>query len=221
MRPDPGPAPELGRERRAADRLSVFRWAILGVWATLLIVRVGLASWDPDANLSVLGSVQIASIVVGVVVVVSGLLHSWVLRRRRVDDALGAAVRRFDPTVRLVPAKPTPELRDAVTAEHPEIALADELLWGFGATEASLWQLDGLRAVRVLVIGWDRIVHVALEDGPTPDAAVVALHYIRPDDDGAVASFLVRRALGASRTLGHGQRIEQLVHDLAAERITH
>jgi hypothetical protein len=193
---------------------------VLGVWAVLLVVRVGLVSWDPDVNLTVLGSVQIASIVVGVVVVLAGLLQSWAMRRRRADEALGAAVRRFDPTVRLVPAKPTQELRDSVAAEHPEIQLADEVLWGFGATEASLWQLDGQRAVRVLVIGWDRIVHVALEDGPERDAAVVALHYIRPDDDGAVASFLVRRALGAGRTLGRGQRTEQLVHDLAAERIT-
>ncbi|MFZ7088417.1 hypothetical protein [Curtobacterium sp. RRHDQ10] len=201
------------------------RWVILGVWAALLVVRVSLGTWDPHTNLTLLGSVQVASVVVGVLVVVAGLRQSWVARRRRVDEALGAAVRRFDPTVRLVPAVPTDELRASVAAEHAEIVLPTSVMWGFGATEASLWQLDGNRATRVLVIGWDRVVHVALE---APDdtgsrggrAAVVAIHYIGPDDNGAVASFLVRRGLGSPRVLGRERRVEQLVRDLTAERIT-
>lgn len=226
MRPDPGPAPELGRTRRAVDRLAVLRWVILGVWAALLVVRVSLVTWDPDADLALLGSVQVASIVVGVLVVVAGLRHSWVLRRRRIDEALGVAIRRFDPTVRLVPAAPTDELRASVAAEHAEIVLPPSVMWGFGATEASLWQLDGNRAVRVLVIGWDRVVHVALEDqadsgSPGGDrAAVVAVHYIAQDDTGAVASFMVRRGMGSPRVFGRERRVERLVRDLAAERIT-
>lgn len=226
MRPDPGPGPELARAHRTVDRLSVLRWVILGVWAALLVVRVTLMTWEPDANLTLLGGVQVASIVVGVFVVLAGIRQSWLIRRRRVDEALGAAIRRFDPTVRLVPAVPTEELRASVVAEHAEIVLPSSVLWGFGATEASLWQLEGNRAVRVLVIGWDRVVHVALEDHADSGApggggaAVVAIHYIGQDDNGAVASFLVRRAMGSSRVFGRDRRVERLVRELSAERIT-
>jgi len=123
--------------------------------------------------------------------------------------------------VRLVPAAPTAELAQAVVAEHPDVQLDDRMMWGFGATDASLWQLDGRRAVRVLVVPWSRVVHVGVEDDAGADGrggAVLAMHYVRPDDTAAVVTFAVRLRFGSSRALPRGPRLEQLAAELAGER---
>ena len=159
-------------------------------------------------------------VAVGSAVIAVGVVRARWVRRRREDDALALAIRRIDPTVWLVPAAPTAELRAAVEDARPEVALGQRVTWAFGATEASLWELDERRATRLLVIRWSRVVHVALEDRHGDGrSCAVAVHYVRPDDSTAVATFFVRAAPGSRRLLGRGPRLDRLVADLARERI--
>ncbi|OIH93988.1 hypothetical protein BIU92_07820 [Curtobacterium sp. MCBA15_003] len=206
----------------AARRLMTLRWTIVGVWAALLVTRVVVISTAPHADLSWFGFVELAAIALGVTVIVVAVIRAAALRRRQADDSLALAVRRIDPTVWLVPAAPTAELRDAVAEVRPEVTLSEHVTWAFGATEASLWELEGRRATRLLVVRWSRVVHIALEDVHGTrgrGACAVAIHYVRPDDAPAVATFLVRSAPGSRRFLGRGPRLDRLVADLARERI--
>jgi hypothetical protein len=199
----------------------MLRWVIIGVWLMILVVRIVVVSVLPRVDRTVFGTVELSAVVLGVAVVAFGFWRAWVLRLRQFDQTLGVAIRRVDPTVRLVPATPTQELIDAVAAEHSDLELGRRVTWAFGATEASLWQLDDRKAVRVLVVRWSRVMHVGLEDAPGRRGAgsLIAIHYVRPDDSTAVATFAVRRAWGATRTLRSGPRLQQLAAELAAERI--
>ena len=204
----------------------MLRWVIVGFWAVLLTARIVVVSTAPDADLSWYGIVEFAAIGLGVAIIVVAVVRAAAARRRHADEALALAIRRIDPTVWLVPAAPTPELRSAVEELRPEVALGARVTWAFGATEASLWELDDRRATRLLVIRWSRVVHVGLDDthrqsseGRARAACAIAIHYVRPDDTPAVATFFVRTAPGARRLLGRGPRLERLVADLARERI--
>jgi hypothetical protein len=211
------------RLARGTDPWTLVRWAVIVVWAALLAVRVVMARLHPGADVMVLGVVQFLSTLAGVLVIALGVGMSWSRRVRTTDVSLGRAIRSIDPTVRLVAAVPTTELREAVAHAHPEVTLGRFVVWGFGATEASLWQLDGRQALRVLVIRWSRVVHVGIEDVPgaprSRRRAVIALHFHRPDGTSAVATFAIRKALGSVRLVGRGGRLSQLCADLAAERL--
>lgn len=197
------------------------RWVVVAVWAALLVVRIVMAAHHPEMDLSTFGVVEVGAIVLGLAVIALGVRHAWTMRLRRVDDALGLAIRRIDPTVWLVPATPTEELRDAVAAARPGIVLGRRVTWAFGATEASLWELDDRKATRVLVVRWRRVVHVGLEDvrvGRRTLPAVV-LHHVRADDQPAVATFFVRRGPGATALTTDREQLGHLVATLAAERV--
>ncbi|NQW92180.1 hypothetical protein HQQ88_17945 [Curtobacterium sp. VKM Ac-2861] len=210
----------------AAQRLSTLRWVIVGIWAALLTARIIVVATAPDVDLSWFGIVEFGAIALGVTVIVVAVFRAAAVRRRHADEALALAIRRIDPTVWLVPAAPTTELRDAIAEVRPEVSLGARVTWAFGATEASLWELDDRKATRLLVVRWSRVVHVGIEDvhgdGDHADArraCAVAIHYVRPDDTPAVATFFVRTAPGSRRLLGRGQRLDRLVADLARERI--
>ncbi len=205
-----------------ARRLAVVRWVVVGVWAALLVARIIVVARSPQADLTVFGIAEIAVIACGVGVILGGMLRMQGLRRRREDESLALAIRRIDPTVWLVPAAPTAELRAMVEGDRSDVELGPRVTWAFGATEASLWELDDRRATRLLVIRWSRVMHVGLEDVPAPrdrGACAVVLHYVRPDDSIAVASFHVRTAPGSRRLLGRGPKLERLLAELARERI--
>ena len=205
-----------------ARRLMVLRWVIVGVWAALLTARIILVATTPDADLTYFGVAEVVAITLGVVVIGVAVVRSQSIRRRREDEALALAIRRIDPTVWLVPAAPTPELRTSIETIRPEVSLGHRVTWAFGATEASLWELEDRRATRLLVIRWSRMVHVGLEDVPTPsdrNACAIAMHYVRADDSIAVATFYVRTAPGSRRLLGRGPKLERLLAELARERI--
>lgn len=222
-----------------ARRLATLRWVIVAVWLVLLITRIVVVSTAPGVDLSWYGIVEFGAIALGVVVIVVAVVRTATARRRQADEALALAIRRIDPTVWLVPAAPTPELRGIVNEVRPDTHLGSRVTWAFGATEASLWELDERRATRLLVIRWSRVVHVGLEDvadgvdgsgqlgsSTRPDgsggarrACAVAIHHVRPDDTPAVATFFVRTAPGSRRLLGRGPRLDRLVADLARERI--
>jgi hypothetical protein len=196
------------------------RWTIVGVWAALLTARIIVVALSPDADLTYFGVAEVGVIALGLVVIGVAVVRTQTLRRRREDDALALAIRRVDPTVWLVPAAPTAELRTAVEAVRPAVSLGHRVTWAFGATEASLWELEDRRATRLLVIRWSRMVHVGLEDVQGDGRSwAIAMHYVRPDDSTAVATFFVRAAPGSRRMLGRGPRLERLVADLARERI--
>jgi hypothetical protein len=198
----------------------VLRWVIVGVWTALVTARVIVVATTPDADLTAFGIAEAAAVALGVTVIVLAVLRARSIRRRREDEALALAIRRIDPTVWLVPAAPTPELRASVEEARPEATLGHRVTWAFGATEASLWELEERRATRLLVIRWSRMVHVGLEDVHGDGRSwAVAMHYVRPDDSTAVATFFVRSAPGSRRMLGRGPRLERLVADLARERI--
>jgi len=204
----------------AARRLVVLRWVVVGLWGALVVTRMVVVGTSPDADLAFFGLVEAVAVALGVAVIAVGVVRARWVRRRREDDALALAIRRIDPTVWLVPAAPTAELRAAVEDARPEVALGQRVTWAFGATEASLWELDERRATRLLVIRWSRVVHVALEDRHGDGrSCAVAVHYVRPDDSTAVATFFVRAAPGSRRLLGRGPRLDRLVADLARERI--
>ncbi|WP_144710516.1 hypothetical protein [Curtobacterium pusillum] len=204
----------------SARRLMTLRWIIVGVWAALLTVRIIVVALTPDADLTVFGIAEVVAISLGVLVIGVAVVRGHSLRRRYEDEALALAIRRIDPTVWLVPAAPTPELRSSVEAVRPEVSLGHRVTWAFGATEASLWELEERRATRLLVIRWSRMVHVGLEDVQGDGRSwAIALHYVRPDDTTAVATFFVRAAPGSRRMLGRGPRLDRLVADLARERI--
>ncbi|OII36175.1 hypothetical protein BIV02_03115 [Curtobacterium sp. MMLR14_014] len=248
----PDGVPRSGRARGAgrtpmspARRLATLRWVIVVVWLVLLITRIVVVSTAPGVDLSWYGIVEFGAIALGVVVIVVAVVRTATARRRQADEALALAIRRIDPTVWLVPAAPTPELRGVVDEVRPDTHLGSRVTWAFGATEASLWELDERRATRLLVIRWSRVVHVGLEDvadgvdgsdgsdGSGRDggserpgrsagarrACAVAIHHVRPDDTPAVATFFVRTAPGSRRLLGRGPRLDRLVADLARERI--
>ncbi len=203
-----------------ARRFAALRWSIVAVWAVLLATRVVVVLTAPETDLTLFGLVEAVAIVGGLAVIAAAVLRAQALHRRRADEALALAVRRIDPTVWLVPAAPTPELRDAVHEARPEAVLGPRVTWAFGATEASLWELEERRATRLLVIRWSRVVHVGIEDVlGERHASAIALHYVRPDDTTAVATFFVRSAPGSKRLLGRGPRLDRLVADLARERI--
>jgi hypothetical protein len=194
----------------------------MGVWAVLLVARIVVVGVVPDIDLGVILWLEAAAVVAGLVVVVVGLRRAWLVRARAADDLLEMAVKRVDPTARVVHGTPTEELRRLIGDSHPDAPLGQRVTWGFGATEASLWVLDERRAVRVLVIRWTKVVHVTLEDAddePSLRGPVVALHFVRRDDSAAVATFAVRVGAGRSRVLRRGARLDRLVQDLAAERI--
>ncbi|PZE86436.1 hypothetical protein [Curtobacterium sp. MCBD17_032] len=200
------------------------RWGVVGVWVALLTARIIVVSVHPDADLRVFGIAEAVAVAAGVTLVVVAVVRARALGRRRGDDVLATAVRRIDPTVWLVPAAPTPELRGVVEAARPEVPLADRVTWAFGATEASLWELDGRRATRLLVIRWSRVMHVGIESVLVPGAGrrtapAVAVHYVRADDATAVATFFVRAAPGSDRLLGPGARLDDLLARLTRERI--
>ncbi|MBT1597455.1 hypothetical protein [Curtobacterium flaccumfaciens] len=245
----PDGVPRSGRARGAgrtpmspARRLATLRWVIVAVWLALLITRIVVVSTAPSVDLSWYGIVEFGAIGLGVVVIVIAVVRTATARRRQVDEALALAIRRIDPTVWLVPAAPTPELRGVIDEVRPDTHLGSRVTWAFGATEASLWELDERRATRLLVIRWSRVVHVGLEDVPERTdgsgasrrsggsgraggsdgarrACAVAIHHVRPDDTPAVATFFVRTAPGSRRLLGRGPRLDRLVADLARERI--
>ncbi|MCS6550550.1 hypothetical protein NYS55_03815 [Curtobacterium flaccumfaciens pv. flaccumfaciens] len=248
----PDGVPRSGRARGArrtpmspARRLATLRWVIVAVWLVLLITRIVVVSTAPGVDLSWYGIVEFGAIALGVVVIVVAVVRTAAARRRQADEALALAIRRIDPTVWLVPAAPTPELRGIVDEVRPDTHLGSRVTWAFGATEASLWELDERRATRLLVIRWSRVVHVGLEDvadgfdgsdssdgsgqpggswrpgatGAARRACAVAIHHVRPDDTPAVATFFVRTAPGSRRLLGRGPRLDRLVADLARERI--
>ncbi len=188
----------------------------------MLAVRIVVVATSPDADLKWFGVTEAVAIAVGVALIGFALLRARTVRLRREDEALALAIRRIDPTVWLVPAAPTDELRRSVADLRPGLALGDRVTWAFGATEASLWELDERRATRMLVIRWSRMVHVGLEDERTPAGSrgtAVVLHHVRHDDTPAVATFFVRSGPGSRRMLGRGPRLERLVADLARERI--
>ncbi|WIB00898.1 MULTISPECIES: hypothetical protein [unclassified Curtobacterium] len=216
-------SPRAGVPRRrmsTARRITVLRWVVLAVWAVLLGTRVAVVTAAPQTDLTLLGVVELLAITAGVLLVGAAVVRAQAVRRRRADEALALAIRRIDPTVWLVPAAPTPELRDAVRRARPDADLGQRVTWAFGATEASLWELEERRATRLLVIRWSRVVHVGIEDvDGERRASAVALHYVRPDDSTAVATFFVRSAPGSKRLLGRGPRLDRLVADLARERI--
>lgn len=201
----------------------VARWVIVGVWAALLAVRLVVVSLHPNADLTVFSIAEGVSVVAGLSVIGFAVLRARALRLRHADEALARAIRGVDPTVWIVPAAPTPELRETVAAVRPDDELQSRVTWAFGATEASLWELDGRRASRLLVIRWSRVMHVGLEDLPAPDgrgtACAVAVHHVRHDDTTAVATFFVRTAPGSDRLLRRGQRLDDLLARLARERI--
>lgn len=204
----------------AHRRVVVLRWTVLGLWTALLGTRVVVVATAPQTDLTFLGVAELIAITLGVVAVVIAVVRAQAIRRRRADEALALAIRRIDPTVWLVPAAPTPELRADVQAARPDVSLGDRVTWAFGATEASLWELEERRATRLLVVRWSRMVHVGIEDVlGERSASAVAMHYVRPDDSAAVATFFVRAAPGSRRLLGRGPRLERLVADLARERI--
>lgn len=204
----------------SAQRLAVLRWAVVGVWAALLTARIIVVTLSPGTDLTFFGIAEVVVIGFGVAVIVVAVVRGQSIRRRREDEALALAIRRIDPTVWLVPAAPTAELRAAVESVRPEAALGQRVTWAFGATEASLWELEDRRATRLLVIRWSRMVHVGLEDVHGDGRSwAIAMHYVRPDDSTAVATFFVRSAPGSRRMLGRGPRLERLVADLARERI--
>jgi hypothetical protein len=204
----------------SARRLNTLRWIIVGVWAALLTARVIVVAASPDVDLTWFGLAEVVAITLGLGVIGTAVVRARAIRRRREDDALALAIRRIDPTVWLVPAAPTPELRASVADARPEVSLGQRVTWAFGATEASLWELEERRATRLLVIRWSRMVHVGLEDVHGDGRSwAVAMHYVRPDDTTAVATFFVRSAPGSPRLLGRGPRLERLVADLARERI--
>ncbi|MBT1546110.1 hypothetical protein [Curtobacterium aurantiacum] len=238
----PDGVPRSGRARGAgrtpmspARRLSTLRWVIVAVWLAVLITRIVVLSVVPGADLSWYGLVEFGAIALGLVAIAIAVVRTASARRRQADEALALAIRRIDPTVWLVPAAPTPELRGVVDEVRPDTRLGSRVTWAFGATEASLWELDERRATRLLVIRWSRVVHVGLEDvaedvaegiaehaggsGGARRACAVAIHHIRPDDTPAVATFFVRTAPGSGRLLGRGPRLDRLVSDLARERI--
>ncbi|PZE64791.1 hypothetical protein DEI83_11035 [Curtobacterium sp. MCBD17_021] len=227
MRPDRVPGP--GRARgwhgwTSAGRLLALRWAVVAVWAALLTVRVVVVTVDPDADLRAFGVAEAIAVTVGVAVVVIAVVRARSVGRRREDDVLALAVRRIDPTVWSVPASPTQELRGTIEAVRPEVPLSDRVTWAFGATEASMWELDERRATRLLVIRWSRVMHVGVEEVLVPGAGrrtapALALHYVRADDTTAVATFFVRAAPGSDRLLGPGDRLDGLLARLARERI--
>lgn len=203
-------------------RLLIVRWVIVAVWAVLLVARAIVVARSPEADLTAFGIAEVAVIGIGVAVVLAGIVRMQALRRRREDESLAMAIRRIDPTVWLVPAAPTTELRTMVEELRSGVALGPRVTWAFGATEASLWELDERRATRLLVIRWSRVMHVGLEDVPAPgdrNACAVAIHFVRPDDTTAVATFHVRTAPGARRLLGRGPKLERLLAELARERI--
>lgn len=203
-----------------ARRLATLRWVIVGVWAALLTARIIVVALSPDADLTYFGVAEVAAIGLGVAVIVVAVIRGHSSRRRRQDEALALAIRRIDPTVWLVPAVPTAELRASIATVRPEVLLGQRVTWAFGATEASLWELEDRRATRLLVVRWSRMVHVGLEDVHGDGRSwAVAMHYVRPDDSAAVATFFVRAAPGSRRMLGRGPRLERLVADLARERI--
>lgn len=203
-----------------ARRLATLRWVIVGVWAALLTARIIVVALSPDADLTYFGVAEVAAIGLGVAVIVVAVVRGHSSRRRREDEALALAIRRIDPTVWLVPAVPTAELRASIATVRPEVSLGQRVTWAFGATEASLWELEDRRATRLLVVRWSRMVHVGLEDVHGDGRSwAVAMHYVRPDDSAAVATFFVRAAPGSRRMLGRGPRLERLVADLARERI--
>ncbi|MBT1669513.1 hypothetical protein KK092_08985 [Curtobacterium flaccumfaciens pv. flaccumfaciens] len=167
----PDGVPRSGRARGArrtpmspARRLATLRWVIVAVWLVLLITRIVVVSTAPGVDLSWYGIVEFGAIALGVVVIVVAVVRTATARRRQADEALALAIRRIDPTVWLVPAAPTPELRGIVDEVRPDTHLGSRVTWAFGATEASLWELDERRATRLLVIRWSRVVHVGLED---------------------------------------------------------
>ncbi|MFJ4294854.1 hypothetical protein [Curtobacterium sp. NPDC089689] len=225
----PDRVPRSGRVRRGerapwstARKFAALRWTIVGVWAALLAVRIVVVTTSPDTDLVWFGITEAVAIAVGVALILFALVRARGVRLRREDEALALAIRRIDPTVWLVPAAPTEELRRSVADLRPGLALGDRVTWAFGATEASLWELDERRATRMLVIRWSRMVHVGLEDERTPTGArgtAVVLHHVRMDDTPAVATFFVRSGPGSRRMVGRGPRLERLVADLARERI--
>jgi hypothetical protein len=241
--PGPGRARGAGRRQRGADRvggvdgggrgpstwslhrrLLALRWTIVGVWAALLTARVIVVSVNPHADVTAFGIAEVAAVTAGVTIIVVAVLHARAAGRRREDDLLAVAVRRVDPTVWVVPARPTAELRETLEATRPEVPLSDRVTWAFGATEASLWELDGRRATRLMVIRWSRVVHVGVEDVLVPGAGrrtapAVAVHYVRTDDRSAVATFFIRAAPGADRLLARGSRFDDLVARVRRERI--
>jgi hypothetical protein len=186
----------------------------------LLTARIIVVSLSPDADLTYFGVAEVASITLGFVVIGVAVVRAQSVRRRREDEALAMAIRRVDPTVWLVPGAPTAELRTAIESVRPGVSLGHRVTWAFGATEASLWELEDRRATRLLVIRWSRMVHVGLEDVQGDGRSwAIAMHYVRPDDSAAVATFFVRAAPGSRRMLRRGPRLERLVADLARERI--
>lgn len=198
----------------------MLRWVLLGVWTALVVSRVVVVASAPHAELTFFRIAEAVAVTVGVAAVAVAVVRARSVRRRRADEALALAIRRIDPTVWLVPAAPTPELRADVHDARPEVTLGDRVTWAFGATEASLWELEERRATRLLVIRWSRMVHVGIEDVTGQrNASAVAMHYVRPDDTAAVATFFVRAAPGSRRLLGRGPRLTRLVADLARERI--
>jgi hypothetical protein len=222
----PGPGRARGDRERWTPyrRLLALRWAIVGLWAVLVTARILVVNADPHADLTAFGIVEFAAVAIGVTVIVIAVLRARTIARRRADDALAAAVRRVDPTVWLVPAAATPELRGTLEAARPGVPLAHHVTWAFGATEASLWELDDRRATRLLVIRWSRVVHVGVEDVLVPGAGrrtapAIVVHYVRADDTTAVATFFVRAAPGSDRLLGRGDRLDELLARLARERI--
>ncbi|MGN8050943.1 hypothetical protein ACTJKO_14785 [Curtobacterium sp. 22159] len=204
----------------SARRLAVLRWVVVGVWAALLTARIIVVATAPGTDLTYFGVAEVVAISLGLLLIAVAVVRAQSLRRRREDDALALAIRRIDPTVWLVPAAPTPELRTSIESVRPEVSLGHRVTWAFGATEASLWELEERRATRLLVIRWSRMVHVGLEDVHGDGRSwAVAMHYVRPDDTAAVATFFVRAAPGSRRMLGRGPRLERLIADLARERI--
>lgn len=203
-------------------RLLTVRWVIVAVWGALLVARVVVVAQRPDADMTAFGVAEVVVIAFGVGVILAGVIRMQGMRRRREDESLAFAIRRIDPTVWLVPAAPTAELRAAVEEQRSDVTLGPRVTWAFGATEASLWELDERRATRLLVIRWSRVMHIGLEDVPAPghrDACAIAVHYVRPDDSMAVATFHVRTAPGSRRLLGRGPKLERLLAELARERI--
>ncbi|PZE95278.1 hypothetical protein [Curtobacterium sp. MCBD17_008] len=227
-RPDRVPGPGRARDDQhrwsSAGRLLVLRWVIVGVWVALLTARIIVVTVHPDADMRAFGIAEAVAVTAGVTIVVLAVVRARAAGRRRADDVLARAVRRIDPTVWLVPAAPTQELRGVIEAARPEVPLTARVTWAFGATEASLWELDGRRATRLLVIRWSRVMHVGTEVVLVPGAGrrtapAVAVHYVRADDTTAVATFFVRVAPGSDRLLGPGARLDDLLARLARERI--
>lgn len=193
---------------------------MVAVWAALLTTRIVVVAFSPGVDLTWFGVAEVVAITLGLVVIGVAVVRAHASHRRREDEALALAIRRIDPTVWLVPAAPTEELRATIESVRPEASLGNRVTWAFGATEASLWELEDRRATRLMVIRWSRMVHVGLEDVHGDGRAwAIAMHHVRPDDSPAVATFFVRASPGSGRLLGRGPRLERLVADLARERI--